>query len=134
MNTVILSGRLTRDPEIRHTPSGIEVARYTLAVDRPGAKQEPKADFIICTAWDKKAEFAEKYMRKGRKFVVEGRIQTRSYKDKDGKTVYTTEVVVNNQEFADSADSKPEGSAPVTAQPDEFVTIPEDLAEELPFR
>jgi len=135
MNNVILSGRLTADPEIRYTQDGKAVATYTLAVDRPAARQEQKADFIRCTAWEKKAEFAEKYMRKGRKFIVEGRIQTGSY-EKDGRKVYTTDIIVSSQEFADS---KPEGQSaqPESTQPemasDEFMDVPENLAEDLPF-
>lgn len=130
MNNVILSGRLTADPEIRHTQDGKAVATYTLAVDRPAARQEQKADFIRCTAWEKKAEFAEKYMRKGRKFIVEGRIQTGSY-EKDGRKVYTTDVIIDHFEFCEKkADT--EATAPDIPD-DHFVDVPEGIQEELPF-
>lgn len=97
MNQVILIGRLTKDPEVRQTQSGSEVAKYTLAVDRFG----DGTDFINCTAFGKTAEFAEKYFTKGMKVAVSGRIQTGKY-EKDGRTVYTTDVIVNNQEFCES--------------------------------
>ena len=106
MNKVILMGRLTRDPEIRYSQSGdgqMAVARYTLAVDRRFNRNgEQTADFISCVAFGKSAEFAEKYLRQGTKIVVEGRIQTGSYTNKEGQKVYTTDVVVENQEFAES--------------------------------
>lgn len=106
MNKVILMGRLTRDPEVRYSTSGdgqLAIARYTLAVDRRFRRDgEQTADFIRCVAFGKSGEFAEKYFQQGTKIVVEGRIQTGSYQDKDGKTIYTTEVVVENQEFAES--------------------------------
>ena len=97
MNQVILMGRLTKDPEVRQTQSGTEVAKYTLAVDRYGEG----ADFINCTAFGKTAEFAEKNLSKGTKIAVTGRIQTGKY-EKDGRTVYTTDVIVNNHEFCES--------------------------------
>lgn len=93
MNQVILIGRLTKDPEVRQTQAGSEIAKYTLAVDRFG----DGTDFINCTAFGKTAEFAEKYLTKGMKVAVSGRIQTGKY-EKDGRTVYTTDVIVNNQE------------------------------------
>lgn len=133
MNNVILSGRLTADPEIRHTQAGTPVANYTLAVDRY-SKDEKKADFIRCVAWGKRAEFAEKYMQKGRKFIISGSIQTDSY-EKDGRKVYTTDIIVNSQEFADSK-SEGQTTAPETAHEtasDEFMDIPDNLAEDLPF-
>ena len=106
MNKVILMGRLTRDPEVRYSTSGdgqLAIARYTLAVDRRFKRDgEQSADFIRCVAFGRSGEFAEKYFHQGTKIVAEGRIQTGSYQDKDGKTVYTTEVVVENQEFAES--------------------------------
>ena len=132
MNNVFLSGRLTADPEVRYTQSQKAVATYTLAVDRRAARNadgHTEADFIRCIAWEKRAEFAERYMRKGRKYVVTGRIQTGSHKDKDGKTVYTTDVVVESQEFADS---KPDGTAATAEDTNDFV-VPEGLDEELPF-
>ena len=97
MNKVVLMGRLTADPEIRSTQGGKMVAHYTLAVDR-----REGADFIMCVAWEKRAEFAEKYLHKGTKIVLCGRIQTGSYTDKDGKKIYTTDVIVEEVEFAES--------------------------------
>ena len=104
MNKVILMGRLTRDPEVRYSQGeqATAVARYTLAVDRRGRNQENSADFIACVAFGKAAEFAERYLRKGTKIVLTGRIQTGSYTNKDGQKVYTTDVIVEDQEFAES--------------------------------
>ena len=106
MNKVILMGRLTRDPEVRYSQgeSATAIARYTLAVDRRFNRNndENSADFIGCVAFGRSAEFAEKYLRKGTKVVVTGRIQTGSYTNKDGVKVYTTDVVVEDQEFAES--------------------------------
>lgn len=108
MNKVILMGRLTRDPEVRYSQGErqMAIARYTLAVDRRGRSNnnnsEQTADFIQCVAFDRSAEFAEKYFRQGTKIVVTGRIQTGSYTNKDGQKVYTTDVVVEDQEFAES--------------------------------
>ena len=102
MNKVALIGRLTADPEIRKTQDGKSVASYTLAVDRRVAKGDSQADFIPCTAWEKKAEFAEKYLRKGIKIAITGRIQTGKYTDKNGNTVYTTDVVVEDHEFCEA--------------------------------
>lgn len=104
MNKVILMGRLTRDPEVRYTASQMAVANYTLAVDRRrrSDSQEQQADFIRCTAFGKGAEFAEKYLHKGTKIAVSGRIQTGSYTNQEGQTVYTTDVIVDDQEFAES--------------------------------
>lgn len=110
MNKAILMGRLTRDPEVRYSQGerSIAIARYTLAVDRPKSRnnsQDPGADFINCVVFDRGGEFAEKYFRQGMRVLVEGRIQTGSYVNKDGQRVYTTEIIVNNQEFADSKNS-----------------------------
>ena len=110
MNKVILMGRLTRDPEVRYSQGerSMAIARYTLAVDRRGRRSqsqdgsEQTADFINCVAFDRAGEFAEKYFRQGMRVLVSGRIQTGSYVNKDGQKVYTTEVVVDDQEFADS--------------------------------
>ena len=100
MNSVALTGRLTRDPEVRYTQSQTAVATFTLAVDRPFSRdRENNADFIRITSFGKQAEFAEKYLNKGRLVGVTGRIQTGSYQDKDGKTVYTTDVVADRIEF-----------------------------------
>lgn len=100
MNKVILMGRLTKDPEVRYTQDHKAVASYTLAVDRR-TNGENKADFITCQCWEKKAEFAEKYLHKGTKIIVSGRIQTGKYTSRDGHTVYTTDVVVEDQEFCE---------------------------------
>lgn len=108
MNKVILMGRLTRDPEVRYSQGerSMAIARYSLAVDRRGSRNnndgQPTADFINCVAFDKRGEFAEKYFRQGQRVLVSGRIQTGSYTNRDGQKVYTTEVVVEDQEFADS--------------------------------
>ena len=105
MNKVILIGRLVKNPEVRQDASGtISMARYTLAVDRMRAKkdEDPGADFINCVAFGKSAEFAKNYLRKGTKLVIEGRIQTGSYVNKNGQKVYTTDVVTERQEFAES--------------------------------
>lgn len=141
MNKAIEIGRLTRDPEVRYTTGAngnIAIARYTLAVDRRTKKDnEQNADFIPCVAFGKAGEFAEKYFRKGMKVSVVGRIQTGSYKDKDGKTVYTTEVVVEEQEFAESKGTSnettqtPKGYGDVKQE--SFMTIPDDITEDLPF-
>ena len=146
MNKVILMGRLTRDPDIRYSQgeNAMAVARYTLAVDRRGRKDgasDQTADFISCVSFGKTAEFAERYLRQGTKLVVEGRIQTGSYTNKDGQKVYTTDVVVEDQEFAESKNSSGsnEGgySAPVrtpnTSISDGFMNIPDGIDEELPF-
>lgn len=136
MNKVILTGRLTRDPEIRYTQNDTAVARYTLAVDRMFKREgEQSADFIRCVAFGRPAEFAEQYLCKGIKISVIGRIQTGSYTNRDGQTVYTTDVVVENQEFCER---KAESSTAPSAQPsydpdDRFMDIPSGIDEELPF-
>ena len=146
MNKCVLMGRLTRDPEVRYTQgdNASVVARFSLAVDRRFKKDgEQTADFINCVAFGKTGEFIEKYGCKGTKFVVEGRIQTGSYINKDGQKVYTTDVVVEQVEFAESkAASAQNGnqnaSAPTrpnVAQNDSdgFMNIPDAIDEELPF-
>jgi len=102
MNKSILIGRLVADPETRRTQNGKAVASYRLAVDRQFKKEgQPEADFISCVAWGSNGDFAEKYLHKGMKIAIEGRIQTRTYDDKDGKKVYVTEVVVDHHEFCE---------------------------------
>ncbi|MCI8561359.1 MAG: single-stranded DNA-binding protein [Dorea sp.] len=150
MNKVILMGRLTRDPEVRYSQSenSMAIARYTLAVDRRFRRNndgEQTADFIGCVAFGRSAEFAERYFRQGLKVVVTGRIQTGSYTNKDGQKVYTTDVVVEDQEFAESkatSDANAGGfrqSAPTPAPAsmpdagDGFMNIPDGIDEELPF-
>ena len=124
MNKVILMGRLTRDPEVRYSAgeNSLAIARYTLAVDRRFKRDgEATADFISCVVFGKQAEFAEKYFRQGIRIVVSGRIQTGSYTNRDGVKVYTTEVVVEEQEFAESkavSDSHVNRSASQPAAPD----------------
>lgn len=144
MNKVILMGRLTRDPDVRYsqgeTPTAI--ARYSLAVDRRYQKKDDpnaqKADFIQCVAFGKSGEFAEKYLRKGMKITICGRIQTGSYTNKDGVKVYTTDVVVEEHEFAESkgqgggAGAQDAASAPAVDS-DGFMNIPDGIEEELPF-
>ena len=142
MNNVILSGRLTRDPEVRHSQNGNEdriVARYTLAVDRVYSKENQQTDFINCVEFGKLAEFAEKYFHKGIKLIVRGRIQTGSYTNRDGVKVYTTDIIVESHEFAESKRTSEQNSnAPIsndvpTVGSDGFMNIPDGLDEELPF-
>ncbi|MBQ6679078.1 MAG: single-stranded DNA-binding protein [Lachnospiraceae bacterium] len=162
MNKVFLMGRLTRDPEVRYSQGErqMAIARYTLAVDRRGrrgqsdsAQAEQTADFIQCVAFDRSAEFAEKYLHQGTKLVVTGRIQTGSYVNKDGQRVYTTDVIVEDQEFAESRNAQQTGTntgsfantfrqneeagrrpAPVEDAGDGFMNIPDGVEDEgLPF-
>ena len=145
MNRVILMGRLVRDPEIRYTSSerSMSVARYTLAVDRRGRKSqdgnEQTADFINVVAFGKAGEFAEKYFRQGLRVLVSGRIQTGSYTNKEGQKVHTTDVIAEDQEFADgksSAGGNQQGGrpAPSDAIGDGFMSIPDNVEDEgLPF-
>lgn len=149
MNKVILMGRLTRDPEVRYSAgeSSTAVARYTLAVDRRFRRNndgEQTADFIGCVAFGRSAEFAEKYFRQGLKVVVTGRIQTGSYTNRDGQRIYTTDVVVEDQEFAESKAASEShmnsggyqaAPAPAPSAPagDGFMNIPDGIDEELPF-
>lgn len=127
MNKVNLIGRLTRDPEIKYTQNGTCVGRYTIAIDRRHTDGEPAADFISIVAFGKSGEFAEKYMKKGMKIAISGRIQTGSYTNKDGIKVYTTEVVAEEQEFC-------EGKKTQEPQTDEagFMNVPEG-DDDLPF-
>lgn len=133
MNKVILMGRLTKDPEVRYSQGNesTAIARYSLAVDRRFKREgEQTADFINCVAFGKQGEFAEKYLKKGTKIAITGRIQTGSYKNKDGQTVYTTDVVIEEQEFAESKTSQSNQAEEPT---DKWVNIPEGIDEELPF-
>lgn len=138
MNKTILMGRLTRDPEVRMS-GDTAVARFSLAVDRRFKKDgEQTADFINCVAFGKTGEFIEKYGRKGTKFVVEGRIQTGSYTNKDGQKIYTTDVVVEQVEFAESKASADGNTANNTSNSNtptdtSFMDIPDGIDEELPF-
>ena len=161
MNKVVLMGRLTREPDVRQSQGAetVTIARYTLAVDRRGKKQEgQQADFISCVAFGKAGEFAEKYLHKGTKICVSGRIQTGSYTRQDGTKAYTTDVVIEEQEFAESkADSgraamddqmaamyagqrsqegqqdRPGQQGSIESAMEGFMNIPEGIDEELPF-
>jgi len=145
MNKVILMGRLTRDPEVRYTQgdNSMAIARYTLAVDRRQARNsqdDQNADFINIVAFGKSGEFAEKYLHKGTKLVVSGRIQTGSYTNKDGQKVYTTEVVAEDQEFAESKGSGSSNGGgfggserPQMMANEGFMNIPEGIDDDLPF-
>ncbi len=156
MNRVILIGRLTRDPEVRYSQGeqATAYARYTLAVDRRFSRSnagdgQQTADFISCVAFGRSAEFAERYLRKGMKIAVTGRIQTGSYTNRDGQKVYTTDVVVEDHEFVESknasaqnadsySDRYPDRFAPAdrpspAAADDGFMNIPDGIDEELPF-
>ena len=159
MNKVILLGRLTKDPDVRQSQGAepVTIARYILAVDRRQKKQEGQqaADFISCVAFGKAGEFAEKYLHKGTKICVSGRIQTGSYTRQDGTKVYTTDVVVEDQEFAESRNAQTSGpdysgyagadngntpaaahgndAAPASSAIDGFMNIPDGIDEELPF-
>lgn len=137
MNVFIGIGRLTRDVDVRESASGAKIARYTLAIDRGYRAEEgqPTADFIPCTCFGKTAEFAEKYLHKGMKIAIEGRIQTGSYEKDDGTRVYTTDIIVNRHEFVESrAASNGNASAPAPTQDNSFVNVPDDADDEtLPF-
>lgn len=134
MNHVHLIGRLTKDPDVKYSQGEkpMAVARYTLAVDRRYKKgNEQSADFISCVAFGKNGEFAEKYLRKGLKIAVSGRIQTGSYTNKEGQKVYTTDVIVDEHDFCEKRD----GGQPPTpdGNSDDFMDLPDGLQEELPF-
>lgn len=138
MNKVILMGRLCADPEVRYSQNENQtaVARYRLAVDRRFKREgDQTADFIPCVAFGKAAQFAEYYLHRGTKIIITGRIQTGSYTNRDGQKVYTTDVVIEEQEFAESkgASGNIEGSAPQAADPDGFMSLPDGIDEELPF-
>lgn len=138
MNKVILLGRLTRDPEVRYSQGQngeqMAIARYNLAVDRRGKKVEgqPTADFISCVAFGKNGEFAEKYLKQGTKVAVAGAIRTGNYTNKDGQKVYTTDVVIDEQEFAESKSSSDRTEERPSAN-DGFIPIPEGIEGDLPF-
>ena len=144
MNKVILMGRLTRDPEVRYGAgeNSTAVARYTIAVDRRFKRDgEQNADFIGCVAFGRNAEFAEKYLRQGTKIVLTGRIQTGSYTNRDGQKVYTTDIVVEEQEFAESkaaaAGNGGQGNysraSSALSDANGFMNIPDGIDDELPF-
>ena len=135
MNKVILIGRVVRDAEIRYSQGANTtcIARYTLAIDRKFKQEgQPTADFINCIAFGKLGEFAEKYLRKGIKIAVTGRIQTGSYKNKDGNTIYTTDVVVEEQEFCESKSQSNSQPQPTQSVDMGFMNIDTDM-DSLPF-
>ena len=143
MNKVILIGRLTSEPEIKYSSgeNPMEIARYTLAVDRKYNREEQSVDFINCVAFGKTAEFTEKYLHRGTKITITGHFQTGSYTNKDGIKVYTTDVIIEEQEFAESKNSSSSdgeyaggGSRTEPAASDDgFMNIPDGIDEELPF-
>ena len=137
MNKVILMGRLARDPEIRYTDQQLAIGRYSLAVPRRVQQgQEPAADFVNVVSFGKAAEFAEKYLHKGTKVLVTGRLQTGSYTNKDGQKVYTTDVVAEEQEFCESKkeNENRQNDVPApAADADGFMNVPEGIDEDLPF-
>lgn len=138
MNKVTLIGRLTKDPDVRFTSGErqLAIARYTLAVDRRKSKgtDNPGADFISCVTFDRGAEFAERFLKKGTKIAVNGRIQTGSYKNRDGATVYTTDVVVEEHEFVESKGSGNTNTRTAPTGDDGFMNIPDDVEDSgLPF-
>lgn len=133
MNKVILMGRLTRDPEVRYSQGerSMAIAKYTLAIDRRKTQQnsDPGADFINCVAFDRAGEFAEKYFRQGLRVLISGHLQTGSYTNKDGQKVYTTDVIVESQEFADSRRGRQRGWKP-GSKDDDFMNIPDNVEDE----
>lgn len=137
MNKIILMGRLTRDPEIRYSTgaNSTAVGRYSIAVDRRFRREgEAEADFFNCTVFGKAAEFAEKYLKKGTKVVVTGRVENDNYTNKDGQKVYGTRIMVEEQEFAESKNAAGNSSAATGAtDADGFMNIPDGVDEELPF-
>ena len=137
MNKIILIGRLTRDVEMRYgtNNNNTAIARYTLAVNRPYKQNGgQEADFLPCIAFGRTAEFAEKYLAKGMRVAIEGRIQTGSYTNRDGQKVYTTDVVVERQEFLEKrADNSQPDSGAAESYDDRFMDIPDGIDEELPF-
>lgn len=144
MNNVSLVGRLVRDPEVRYGQNeSVSVAKFSLAVERRFKRDgDPTVDFINCTVFGKSAEFTEKYFRKGMRVAITGRIQTGSYKNKDGQTVFTTEIIVESQEIAQSKSESNEsstasnaeaGKSPYGSSGDDFMYIPEGAEDELPF-
>ncbi len=140
MNKVILMGRLTRDPEVSSSTSGTTVARYSIAVDRKFKREgDPDADFFNCTSFGKQAEFVERYLHKGTKVVVVGRVQNDNYTNKEGQKVYGTRIMVDEIEFAESKNASGQGgsfdsgSSQGSNGGNDFINVPEGLVEELPF-
>ena len=142
MNKIIIMGRLTRDPDIRYTQGENQtaIARFSLAVDRRWKREgEPDADFFNCTAFGRQAEFAEKYLKKGTKIAITGRVQNDNYTDRNGQKVYSIQIMVEEMEFAESKSKNAEAgqqdrsSERPSYEGDGFMTIPEGTEDELPF-
>ena len=140
MNKVIMMGRLTRDPEVRYSQgaNALSVAKYSLAVDRRFKREgEPDADFFNCTVFGKGAEFAEKYLKKGTKIVISGRLQQDNYTNRNGEKVYSVQIIVDEQEFAESKNAQAGNGGGFTPAPgnagDGFMNIPDAMEDELPF-
>ena len=142
MNKVILMGRLTRDPEVSSSASGTTFARFSIAVDRRFKREgEPDADFFNCTSFGKQAEFVERYLKKGTKIVVTGRIQNDNYTNKEGQKVYSVRIMVEEIEFAESKNASSDGGSYNSGSSsqgsngggNDFMNIPDGLVEELPF-
>lgn len=131
LNKVIMMGRLTRDPEITSSTSGTTYARFSIAVDRKiKAEGQPEADFFNCTSFGKQAEFIERYLKKGTKIVITGRLQNDSYTNKDGQKVTATKIITEEVEFAES---KKDGQTEQKTENNDFLSIPDGMADELPF-
>ena len=141
MNKVILMGRLTRDPEVSSSTTGMTFARYSIAVDRRFKRDgEPDADFFNCTSFGKQAEFVERYLKKGTKVVVSGRLQNNNYTNKEGQKVYDVRIMVEDIEFAESKNASSDGSFSSGSASsgssnggNDFLNVPDGLVEELPF-
>lgn len=143
MNKIILMGRLTRDPEIRYSQgeNSLQIARYSIAVDRRFKRNgEDEADFFNCTAFGKQAEFVERYLKKGTKVLVSGRLQNDNYTNKEGQKVFSVQIITEEIEFAESKGSNGGNAAPAAGRPDPttapgdgFMNIPDGIDEELPF-
>ena len=134
MNKVVIVGRLTKEPEVRYSTSNVAFGSYTIAVDRPVAKDAEKVtDFLYCKVVGKTAEFVEKYLKKGMKIAISGRVQCDTFKDKDGNNKSTTYIQVAEHEFCESKGSSEPGTQPTPADNNGFVQIPDGLEEELPF-
>lgn len=135
MNKLLICGRLTRDPEVRYGDNQKAVARFSLAVDRKYTREgDPTADFFNCTAFGKQAEFVEKYLTKGVKMIVVGHVQNDNYTNKDGQTVYSVQVIVDELEFAESKNAQNSRQQEEPASGDGFMNMPAGLDDELPFK
>ena len=136
MNKIILLGRIVRDPEVRYTQgqNAMAIGKFSLAVNRKYKREnEPEADFFNCTSFGKQAEFVEKYLKKGSKVLISGRVQNDNYTNKEGQKVYSVQIMVEEIEFAESKGSSDAGKQQSESSSEGFVNIPEGLQEELPF-